>query len=316
MAKHRWYRYPLYLVFRGLAAALGILPRRVLLILSFGIAEIAYWVVTRQRRMMLENLRSVYGREKSEAEIRKMARGVFRTAALNGADILGFHKLTGEKIRKFCDIEEMLRVYNQLLAEGKGVLSITAHLGNWEFLAAAVFMNGIPGGVVGRKIYFEPYNDWIAAIRKSVNTDTLFRENAVRGVLRRLAAGEVIGILPDQDIDSLSGIFVNYFGRPAHTPDSPVRIAMKTGAPMLINFLVHESWDRYRWVNGGVIRPSESKDRSDAAVRRYTEAMAAAFEVAIRKYPEQWMWMHNRWKTQPVQGTVHQETEKAAGHSI
>lgn len=316
MAKHRSYRFPLYLFFRGVATLLGILPRRVLLVLALGIAEIGFWLVGRQRNKTFENLRFAFGHEKSEAEIRKIAHGVFRTLALNGADILGFHKLTPEKMRKFIDVQEMLRVYNQLLAEGRGVLSITAHLGHWELLAAAVFMNDIPGGVVGRRIYYEPYNQWIAEIRKSVHTDTLFRENAVRGVLKRLAAGHVIGILPDQDIDSLSGVFVNYFGRPAYTPDSPVRIAMKTGAPMLINYLVRESWDRYRWVNGGVIRPSESPDRSAAAVRRYTEAMAAAFEKEIRRYPEQWMWMHNRWKTQPDQGNMGQETEKAVGRSI
>ena len=127
---------------------------------------------------------------------------------------------------------------------------------------------------------------------------TIYGEEAARELSRLLRKNEIVGILPDQDINSLKGVFVDFFGRPAYTPVAPVRLALSTGSPIVVNFLIRQPSGRYRLVLGEVIRPKIEATR-DEAVRKYTEAWMKQFEEVIRRYPDQWAWMHNRWKTRP-----------------
>ena len=129
----------------------------------------------------------------------------------------------------------------------------------------------------------------------------MYRDDSSREILKRLAAGEIVGLLPDQDIDSLKGVFVPFFGKLAYTPVAPVRISLSTGAPMLPNFLIRQNVTRYKLVVGRPIWPDEYKNLNrEEAVLKMTENWMSQFEKVIREYPEQWAWMHNRWKTQPV----------------
>lgn len=176
---------------------------------------------------------------------------------------------------------------------------MTAHLGNWELLAGVFGLQGFRGAVVGRRIYYEPYNRWIVSLRNSVGIRTIYQDEAVRQVHATLKAGEIVGLLPDQDRDRVHGIFVSFFGRPAYTSVAPVKFSMASGAPILPAFMVRKPGNRYELLLGNVIRPKiEGSDRT-ASVRKYTEAWMKDFEEVIRRYPEQWGWMHDRWKTKP-----------------
>jgi KDO2-lipid IV(A) lauroyltransferase len=131
-----------------------------------------------------------------------------------------------------------------------------------------------------------------------VGLTTIYRDESPRELLRRLHRNEVIGILPDQDIDSLNGIFVEFFGRPAYTPVAPAKLALACRAPILPNFLVRLPGGRYRILVEDPIRPEEYAGRPDA-VEAVTTAWMKACEKVIRRYPDQWSWMHDRWKTRP-----------------
>ena len=128
---------------------------------------------------------------------------------------------------------------------------------------------------------------------------TIYRDESAKEIFKILAANQIIGILPDQDVDSLKGIFVPFFGRPAYTAIAPVKIALSTGAPILPTFLIREKGNRYRLVVGEVIRPVVETTR-EAAIQKYTETWMQSLESVNREYPDQWTWMHNRWKTRPV----------------
>ncbi|MFZ5801797.1 MAG: lysophospholipid acyltransferase family protein [Candidatus Omnitrophota bacterium] len=299
MAKKKFYRYPIYLGARLLAAVLSVLPRAALLGLARFGGRLAFGLVKRHRDRTLSNLTRVYGRKKSEAEIRAIAVKVFENLAETLAEFLKYRGLTFEKMASFVDFGEVFRVCDGLLAEGKGVICMTAHLGNWELLAGAFTLKGYPGAVIGRKIYYEPYNRWILSLREAIKVRTIYRDEAVREIYEVLQKNQIIGILPDQDIDSLKGIHVDYFGLPAYTPVAPARIALATGAPMVTSFLVRTGGGHYRFVVGDVIR-ARVKTTREAAVREATEAWMKSFEKVIREYPEQWVWMHDRWKTQPA----------------
>ena len=273
------------------------MPRGLALFLAEHAGRAGFWLVGRQRRKTLENLRQAYGSEKTQAEIETLAQRVFENFTLTAVEILQFKKLNFEKVSSFVDFGDAFSIYDGLLAEGKGLISVTAHLGNWELLAGIFGLRGHQGAVLARRIYYEPYNRWIVGLRAALKVPTIYRDDSSREILKRLANNEIIGLLPDQDIDSLKGIFVPFFGKPAYTPVAPVRISLATGSPMLPNFLIRDGVSRYKLVVGEVIR-SENGDREEA-VRSMTENWMAQFEKVIRIYPEQWAWMHNRWKTQP-----------------
>lgn len=296
MAKKKPYRFALYLVFRGLSAVIYVLPRSWALALVSGLAGLAFEIVSRQRNKALENLRFAYGQEKSPAEIKRIAKRVFENLAMTGVEMLQFPKLTEAKVAKIVDASEAQKVYDQLLAEGKGLISMTAHIGNWELLAGAFGVKGYRGGVLGRRIYYEPYNRWIVGLRAALKVPTVYRDDSSKEILKFLKRNEIVGLLPDQDMDSMKGIFVPFFGHSAYTTVAPARLSIASGAPMLPNFMIRTDREHYKVVVGEVIRPLEGLSR-DEAISRMTLSWMKQFEKVIRQYPEQWAWMHNRWKT-------------------
>ncbi len=301
MAKKKPYRFPLYLFARTTAWIFSLLPRTAALYTVKAFGSFSFDLVGRQREKALTHLRMVFAKEKSEEEIRGIARQVFENMAMTSAELLQFPKMTAARAAEIVDSAEAVEVYDQLLSHGKGLISMTAHIGNWELLAGIFGLKGYKGAVLARRIYYEPYNSWVVGLRQAVKVPTLYRDDSSREILKRLAAGEIVGLLPDQDIDSLKGVFVPFFGKLAYTPVAPVRIAISTGAPMLPNFLIRENVTRYKLVVGQPIWPEAYKDLSrEEAVLKMTENWMSQFEKVIRQYPGQWAWMHNRWKTQPL----------------
>jgi KDO2-lipid IV(A) lauroyltransferase len=303
VAKKKAYRFVLYLFCRMGAAIFFMLPRIPALSFAKVLGRIAYGIVARHREKTLENLRHAFGREKSEREIQSLGRQVFEHLAMTAAEVLQFPKLDRRKVERLVDAREAVRIYETLLAEGKGLISITAHIGNWELLAGIFGLLGFQGAVLARRIYYEPYNRWIVSLRRSLHVPTLYRDQSGKEILKLLARNEIVGLLPDQDIDSLKGVYVPFFGRPAYTPIAPVRLALASGAPIVPNFLIREQGGQYRIVLEEVIRP-EVRTTREEAVREYTGQWMRSFENVIRQYPEQWAWMHHRWKTQPSEKTT------------
>jgi KDO2-lipid IV(A) lauroyltransferase len=312
MAKRRFYRYPLYLLTRLGAGFLLFLPRSWALALANGVGYLGYALVPRQRTKILENLKLAYGNTKSSEELETIGRRVLGHMLRTAVDFLLFTRLSHEKAVSFVETGEAFSVCKDILQEGKGLIIMTAHLGNWELLAGSYCLHGFKAGVVARRIYFEPYNRWIVSLRSSVNVQTIYQDEAVRQVHKRLEAGEIVGLLPDQDRDSVRGIFVDFFGVPAYTSVAPVKFSMSSGAPILPAFMVRVSGDRYRLVLGNLIRPKIEQGDREASIRKYTEAWMKDFETVIRQYPDQWGWMHDRWKTRPeeVRCTEPEETVK------
>lgn len=312
MARYKPYRYAVYLLARAGAACIELLPRPVLIRLGRLLGWVGYYLIRAQRQKSLENLHLAFGREKDEKELRRIARESFAHLTLTALEVLQYPRLTWEKASGFIDTGNAFEVYRDLLKEGRGLISITAHMGNWELLAGCCFaLSGTcSGAVVARRLRYEPFNRWIMGLRQSIGLTTLYRDGSGREIMAILKRNEVVGLLPDQDIDSLKGIFVNYFGQPAYTSIAPVRMALSTGAPIIANFMIREKDGSYKIVIGGIIRPAIRSTREEA-VRQYTQAWMQIFEQVVRQYPEQWAWMHNRWKTR-MAGTANGASDLAA----
>ena len=296
-----------YLIRLGIWIVNG-LPRKVALCFASFAGWCFFYLVARQRKKILRNLRLAWKEEKTEKEIRRIARKVLQNLAMTAVDVIRFPKMTKESLREWIHYEDEFSRINRILDEGKGVIILTAHIGNWELLAASFGVMGYHGAVVGRRIYYEKYNQLVVKLRESVRVRTLYRDGSPKDILKVLKANQILGMLADQDVDSIEGVFVDFFGQTAYTPVAPVKLAMAAETVIVPGFVIREG-DHYRLILEEPITPEITQGNKQEAVQKYTERWSAIVEKYIRKYPEQWVWMHDRWKTRP-KPTVHEESRE------
>ena len=213
-------------------------------------------------------------------------------------DTLRISNMTHGDFDRLVQEEGVFSKIEQALERGKGLIFVTAHLGNWELITHVIGAHGYKGGVIGRRIYYEPFNRVLERIRRLSGAVIIYRDESPRSVLQILRKNQVIGMLPDQDVDNIEGIFIPFFGKDAYTLTAPAKFAYASGAPILPVFMVREGL-RYRLVADELLWSNHQNER-EKEIERLTTAWSQVFESMIRRYPEQWVWMHRRWKTQPA----------------
>ena len=181
---------------------------------------------------------------------------------------------------------------------GKGMLLISAHLDNWEVLAAATAASGISTAIVVKSLKPPSLNDFIIQARERYGTVVLQRKGAMRAIIRHLRNGGVLGFMMDQNTKRNEGVFVDFFDRPACTTLGLAQLAVMTGVRAMPVFLVRKSGGQHLMIHGDPIDPPA--DLSEAEVTRYTQKAVDSVAAAVRAHPEQWIWMHRRWRTQPL----------------
>ena len=256
---------------------------------------LGFRVFPRYRTMAIRNLTSVFGDAWDEARIHATARDVFRHIGMNLMEFLRFPGTNGERLDALVRVEgeEHARA---AMARGKGILAITSHFGNFELFAATFARRGYPLSVIARNADDDGTNALINGLREGMGYHVFPRSNAARRSIAALRRNEVLGVLPDQN--DIGGIFVPFFGRAAATAAGPATMALRTGATVLPAF-IHREPDNTHVVK--IYPPIAYEDTGDreADVRNLTIAINEAIERAIREHPEQWFWLHNRWKTRP-----------------
>lgn len=184
------------------------------------------------------------------------------------------------------------------LAEGHGAVIATAHSGNWEILGAALAMHGFPLVAVVQKQTNSAMDRFINEYRTLAGMHVTYK-SGVREMVHLLGQGMIIGLLSDQDAGS-NGVFVDFFGRTASTPQGAAALARLKAAPILPVFITEEADGRHTILVHPPIRVIKTADR-DADIHLATEKITKAVEEHIRRYPAEWFWLHNRWKTLPPQ---------------
>ncbi len=182
----------------------------------------------------------------------------------------------------------------------RGMLGVAAHIGNWEMIALWV-QEHWPKGVAGviAKRTANPHLDKIVVdFRTQTGLPTIYMDDPPSKSLRALRRGEIIGILPDQDLRKLSGTFIDFFGRPTYTTIGPARLALAAKVPIFTGFCLRTETG-FRIVMNEPIHPDLDRPREEE-IERLTRAWSAEIEAIIRKHPEQWAWFHDRWRTTPA----------------
>ncbi len=291
--RHKLEYIPVWLTVR----IFSLLPRSVARILGQMIGIVVYLLHPRLRRVGMRNLKMAMP-EKTLRQRRKIVRGVFRTLGRQLADFCQLKKYNAQNIGSLA-VYEGFECFEAAHKRGKGVLFLTAHLGGWEVGSFAHALYGHPMHVVVRPLD-NPYLDRLVRSYRTLNDNRTFEKNEfARGLLAAMRNGETVGVLMDQNMTPPQGVFVDFFGIPACTASGIARVAMRTDAAVVPAFTI---WDpvlrKYRVHFDPAVTLIRS-DNDEADVVANTAKFTKVIEEFVRKYPDQWLWVHKRWKTRP-----------------
>jgi KDO2-lipid IV(A) lauroyltransferase len=257
------------------------------------IGDVLWWLLPRRRRVALDNIRRSLGREMAPDEIRRLGRRSFQHVGMNLVEACRYFLRPTDVMLSRVRVHGVEHLRGAA-AHGRGVLILTAHYGNWELLAAAHGLTGLPLSIVICPLDHPVLDELAARFRRRSGAELIVKHLAVREVLRDLRRGRMVGILLDQNATRPEGVFVPFFGIPASTSKGLAVLALRTGAPVVPVFLRREPDGRHRMDVGPPLVPPPDGD-----IEAYTATFNLAIEAAIRRAPEQWLWMHARWRTRP-----------------
>ncbi|MBD3349424.1 MAG: hypothetical protein GF400_09560 [Candidatus Eisenbacteria bacterium] len=284
-----------YGLVRALQGGICALPPGAARELGAALGSLAYSLGVR-RDVTLGHLRRIFGDERSDADLERIARESYRNFGRMTFEYGRFPRLTDELIERTVSLtgEEHL---DRALEGGTGAVLVAGHFGNWE-LAAALARLGYPVTFLVGEQHNRLVDGLMNRLREGLGVETVPLTGSLLGVFRALRKNRIVAMLSDQDAGR-SGVFVEFLGKQASTPYGPARLALKTGAPLLPGMAVRHGKDRHELVICPPVEPPPEAAGEEEAVRHYTRGYTSVFEDFILRYPEQYFWMHRRWKTRP-----------------
>jgi Kdo2-lipid IVA lauroyltransferase/acyltransferase len=279
--------YAMRLLPRGMARAIGAM-----------IGAIAFRALGRLRRVGLRNLALALP-ERTAKEREAILRSEYRNLGLLLAEFCKMPNYTPASASRFIRYEG-LENYLRARERGKGVLVLTGHLGAWELSSFYHSLMGMPMGMVIRRLDNPLVDAFVNRIRCQHGNRVIHKDDFARGLIASMRAGETVGILMDTNMTPPQGVFVPFFGVQACTASGMARIAEKTGAAVVPGFLLWEANERKYVLHFGAELPVIHTGDAEQDAVSNTAAFTAAIEGYVRQYPEQWLWMHRRWKTRPA----------------
>lgn len=283
-------------VIRAAAKVFALLPVALLGALGAGLGWLGFWLSTRERRRALATLAVAFP-ELGAAERRRIATAAFTHLGRSAGELIGIRQIDRD-IEAWVEWPEASRArFDAALAKGRGVVFVTGHLGHWELLARRVGLAGYDANVVAKESWDERLTAAICAQRATARVNTIWRAkpDSAKLLLRVLRRGGFVGLLIDQDTD-VKSVWVPFFGSLAKTPKGAADLVLRTGAAALVGFCVRTETGRFRF-EVEEVEPPPGDD--EAATLELTARFNRAIERAVRQWPEQWAWMHERWKSAP-----------------
>jgi KDO2-lipid IV(A) lauroyltransferase len=257
------------------------------------------WALGIRRRVVLDNLRLAFP-EKTEEERRDIARRTYRNLGQMIPDFARIPFLRREELERIFVYDGWER-FQQAIDSGRGVIACTAHFGNFEVLAAAHTLRGTPVTMISRQMGKSGANDLWRALRRRSGIEELVvtKGSTLAAAVRSIKAGRFLGYVIDQNQARRHAIFPTFFGIPAATAATPAVLAMRSGAAVIFVVSYPLGDGRHRVVFEGPLEPPSTGDR-ERDVLTFMQDLNDRLERWVRAHPEQWYWLHRRWKTRPL----------------
>jgi len=296
--KFRWYEVPaveflLYIALRSIVMGLMILPYEAGPAIARVLGTLIRWVDRKHVRIATKNLQKTPDVCPPDRIAAFIAR-VYEHVALGFVEMLMTPRLLRRKhVPRYVRLINF-RHFDRCLREGKGCIAVIGHLGNWELVGVAATLAGYPLHTLMRPLRNHWIDAYLLKYRKLTGQHMIPRDRALGEMIRVLQRNKILIVQVDQDARR-SGVLVNFFGRPASTHRAPATLALKYNAPIVMANIYREG--RWNTVNlSEPMYPEAFRDHPDP-VQALTQAYTDRFEEFVRAHPEQWFWMHDRWKT-------------------
>lgn len=291
-----------YYAGRIILSSLGILPRRIAVEVGLFAGKIGYLLLGKLKRVARINTKIAFP-EMTEEDREKLVRGCFLSLGRQLGEISQFHKATKESLENLVEFpadNEQWQKYNDLKKQGRGFIFLSPHFGGWEILALASSAMFGPQSYLVRRLDNPRLEQMIETLRGRFGNTPIDKRNAALPSLTVLREGGNLGILPDLNAQKHEGVFVPFFGVPACTTAGVAALAMRTRA-MVVVFGAAWSEEKKKYiVNVNRLLEFESTGDRERNVINFTAKFIEGIEELIRQNPEQWMWIHKRWKTRPT----------------
>jgi Kdo2-lipid IVA lauroyltransferase/acyltransferase len=285
-----------YLILKVFRLFVNLLPEGTALWFGRQLGRSAFHLDREHPRVALQNLMLAFGHEKSEEEIRTIAKRTFQHLGMTAIEFFRIPGMDLETFRERVTVEGLENVRELLDNREKGALLLLSHLGNWELMGLLSKVLGYPISVIARPVKKNPWVDqMVSEIRGAAGLEVIFTEKASRKVIHALSRKGLVGILIDQRAKRSEGIWVDFFGKKAPTTPSLAILAMRTGAPVIPVFMVRDGFKKHRVL---IQRPLEIVKSGDIQrdVETNTQRINQTLESVVRRFPDQWFWVHRRWE--------------------
>jgi KDO2-lipid IV(A) lauroyltransferase len=275
---------------------IGLVPRKSAIGIAGLLGKALFRVDRKHRKIVIDNLIYAFGHQKSTHEIQFLAKQVFINLLQVVFEIGWSLKQDERQLVKHFKIDGYRHI-KKSYEKGKGVLVLTAHFGNWELLTVIGAMIKFPLSIVVRPLDFKPLDHFFFNLRTRFGGKIIPKKRSFRKILESLNRGEMVALLMDQNVDWYEGVFAKFMGRRACTNHGLALLALKTGAPVVPVFMVREKTGLKGKFGQEIpfIKTGDSRKDIEVNTRQYNKAI----EDMIYQYPEQWFWVHQRWKTKP-----------------
>jgi KDO2-lipid IV(A) lauroyltransferase len=264
--------------------------------LGVALGRLGHRLVSSRRRLAYDNLKQAMGDQLSDAEIRTVVRQVFENIGRTMVEIARFEKLGPEGVKSIV-VPDGLDRLRGVLAEGRGAILATAHFGNWELFGVHPSACGLPVTAVALTQHNPAVNRLIKRVRQSTGCRIIEVPGESRQVFRALKDNRLVVIVADQHA-SAGTLVMDFFGRPAAVFRGPALFSVRCGSPIIPMLIRRERYDRHVMMMGEpIVSPGHADEETN--IRIMTEQYIRLLEEVIRRYPNQWLWTHNRWKLTP-----------------
>lgn len=279
-----------------------IIPKKLFYYFAVGLGTLAYYLAFKHKKLTLNNLMFAFGDTKTEAEYKKIAKAVFRHIAVGGCEtaITAFYK-TKETVKREIPIEG-LENFKEALSQGKGVIALSAHLGNFTLMCARLSQEDFSFKPVIRDPDDEAVVDFFDEMREKLGVEVISakpRHLCVKKSIEHLRQNGVLCLLADQSKNK--GVIVNFFGHLSGTVAGPAVMSLRTGASVVPVFIIAEGEGKQKKHKIIIHKPLKVAltGEYDKDVFEITQKFTTIIEEYARKYPDQWWWVHQRWKHTP-----------------